>query len=161
MQKNDYCLIHNSFCNWREVRYMTSKNIIITIVIALIVGVVAFFGGMKFQQSQVVPQNGQFARFGQEGRFAGRGGGMATVGKIISSDSNSITVQLQDGSSKIVNFSSSTKIVKSQAAATSDLTSGTEVAVFGTTNSDGSVTAQNIQLNPQLRMGGNQPRPTQ
>lgn len=131
---------------------MTQKSIIITIIVALIVGAGAFFGGMKFQQAQANNMRStQFAsaqgRFGQ-GRFGMRAGGMATIGKIVSADSNSITVQMQDGSSKIINISSSTKIVKTTIASISDLTNGTQVAVFGTTNSDGSVTAQNVQINP-------------
>lgn len=132
---------------------MTQKSIIITVIVALIVGAAAFFGGMKYQQTQATSANAQFAqgtgRFGGAGRFGARaGGGMATVGKIVSADSNSITVQLQDGSSKIINYSGSTKIVKTQTGSSTDLSNGTEVAVFGTTNSDGSVTAQNIQINP-------------
>ena len=142
---------------------MTQKSIIITIIIALIVGGAAFFGGMKYQQAQATSASGsQFAsgqgRFGPgAGRFGGRAGGMATVGKVVSADSNSITVQLQDGSSKIVNFSGSTKIVKTDTASATDLASGTQVAVFGTTNSDGSVTAQNIQINPSIMMRGAKP----
>lgn len=142
---------------------MTQKNIIITIVIVLIVGAGAFFGGMKFQQAQANnTRSAQFTtaqgRFGQ-GRFVGRGmGAMATIGKIVSADSNSITVQMQDGSSKIVNISANTKIVKTDTASASDLTNGTQVAVFGTTNSDGSVTAQNVQINPANGFRG--PRPS-
>lgn len=136
---------------------------ITTLVIVVIVGGLAFFGGMKYQQSQAasgfVGSNGN-VRFA--GRFgSGRGLGMATVGKVVSSDSNSITVQLQDGSSKIVNISNSTKIVKTEKASPSDLSTGIEVAVFGSTNADGSVTAQNIQINPVMRVRpSGQPQPT-
>lgn len=146
---------------------MTQKSIIITIVAVIIVGAAAFFGGMKYQAAKATPPfagaNGRFV--GAGGRFGGRAGGMATFGKVVSADSNSITVQLQDGSSKIVNFSGSTKIVKTSSGAASDLTTGTTVAVFGTTNSDGSVTAQNIQINPMMRapegQQGSSPTPTQ
>lgn len=58
---------------------------------------------------------------------------------------------MQDGSSKIVLFSDKTEINKAAEATKEDLKVGEKVAVFGTENSDGSVTAQNIQLNPQLR----------
>lgn len=133
---------------------MNRNSIIITVVAVVVVGAAAFFGGMKYQQTQAASGNVLYAqngggRFGQGGgRFLTRQGGMATIGKVVSSDSNSITVQLQDGSSKIVNISGSTKIVKTTSGSQSDLTNGTQVAVFGSTNSDGSVTAQNIQINP-------------
>jgi len=42
-------------------------------------------------------------------------------------------------------------INKSEPASKTDLTVGEKVAAFGTENSDGSVTGQNIQLNPVLR----------
>ena len=73
-------------------------------------------------------------------------------GEILSVDANSLTVKLPDGSSKIVTFSDTTQINKADKATAADLKTGVTVAVFGTTNSDGSVTAQNIQLNPQIRM---------
>lgn len=76
--------------------------------------------------------------------------------RFISSDDKSITVKLQDGSSKIVLLTDTTSISKSTEGSKSDLKTGEKVAVFGTENSDGSVTAQNVQLNPILRgfMGG-------
>lgn len=140
-----------------------NKHIIITIVVVLVVAIGAFFGGMKYQQAQGASafSGAQAARFG--GRFGmGAGGqrfGAPTLGKIVSADANSVTVQMADGSSKIVNLDNTTKIVKTSTAVVSDLTTGTEVAVFGTTNSDGSVTAQNIQINPQIK-GRQNPTPT-
>lgn len=123
---------------------------IITIIAVIIVGAAAFFGGMKYQQTQAASNgNGAQGRFVQGGgRRFGKQAGMATIGKVVSSDSNSITVQMQDGSSKIVNISGSTTIAKTTKGSQSDLTNGTQVAVFGSTNSDGSVNAQNIQINP-------------
>lgn len=72
-----------------------------------------------------------------------------TAGEIIGADEKSITVKLQDGSSKIVLLSEKTQINKAEKATKEDLKKGEKVAVFGTENPDGSVTAQNIQLNPQ------------
>ncbi|MBI3342938.1 hypothetical protein HY032_02180, partial [Candidatus Gottesmanbacteria bacterium] len=43
---------------------------------------------------------------------------------------------------------------KAQSATKSDIQTGQTVAVFGSENADGTVTAQSIQLNPQFRMGG-------
>ena len=45
-------------------------------------------------------------------------------------------------------------INKAAAATKADLTVGQRVAVFGTTNTDGSVTAANVQLNPMMRGPG-------
>src|SRR5690348_4922251 len=150
---------------------MKNNQIIMAIVAVIIVGVAGFFGGMKYQQSQ----RASFAQgFGGGGYFRGgfpRGSGqgrglngMAVVGKVISSDNGSITVQLNNGSSKIVVLPSSATISKSTAGSVSDLQTGTNVAVFGTTNSDGSVTAQNVQINPIMRGGRSpimSPAPTQ
>jgi len=58
---------------------------------------------------------------------------------------------LQDGSSRIVIVSETTQINKAEQATKTDLKIGEKVAVFGQENSDGSVTAQNIQLNPTFR----------
>ncbi len=144
-----------------------NNSLLITGIVAVVVAAVAFFGGIEYQKSKS-PANSFFASGGQQGnnqgrRFgagAGRNGG-AVVGEILSADENSITVKLMDGSSKIVVVSSSTSINKAATASKSDLKTGERVAVFGSTNSDGSVTAQNIQLNPtMMRFGGAGPKPT-
>lgn len=127
---------------------------IIIVVLALVCIVGGFFGGMKYQQSKSPSFTGQFA--GRAGGASGAGGNRANgsrpvMGQIISNDNNSITVKLQDGSTKIVIVSSSTSINKAATATIADLTVGQTVSAFGTTNTDGSVTAQNIQLNPQQR----------
>jgi hypothetical protein len=107
----------------------------------------------------------QFAqgRFGQRGagQFGGRmGENAATFGQITSSDANSITVKLANGSSKIINLANSTKITKTDTAKVSDLTEGSQIAIFGIPNSDGSITAQTIQINPIMRMGQGMPKPS-
>ena len=73
------------------------------------------------------------------------------AGEITSSDGKSHTVKMNDGGSKIIFLSSTTQINKAQTAVTDDLKVGEQVSIFGQTNADGSVTAQNIQLNPQVR----------
>lgn len=136
------------------------KNILIILVGAIIVGGAAFFGGTKYQQSKAasVLSNGQFPQRNgnaitqRRGRFGANAG--VAMGEIISVDSNSITVKMQDGSSKIVNISNSTKFSKMSSAAKSDLKTGDRVAAFGTNNSDGSISAQDIQLNPLNNVEG-------
>ena len=142
-----------------------NKNIIIVGIVALIIGGVGgFFGGMQYQKGQATAARAQFAGgFGggtgaaggrTRGAGAGANGGMAVRGTIISADSSSITVKLPDGSTKIVILSSTTMIGKATTGSASDLTNGANVTIFGTTNSDGSVTAQNVQVGTAMMFGG-------
>lgn len=146
---------------------MKSNSLLITITVAIVIGAAGFFGGMYYQKTQVTTNTaGQYAQGGQGrmGNGGRRGGfGNATIGKVVSVDANSATIQLPDGSSKIINISSSTRITKTQSASVSDLTPGQIIGAFGSANSDGSITAQNIQLNPMMRGRGGQgtPNPTQ
>lgn len=135
---------------------MNKKNLYSSILVILIVGVLSFFAGMKYQESK----SGRFAN--QQSGFnmirQGKGQSMfrPTAGEIINADEKSITVKLPDGSTKLVLLSDKTQINKAEKATKDDLKTGVQVAVFGTTNTDGGViTAQNIQLNPQMRR--NQP----
>lgn len=137
------------------------KNTIIIVVLVLVVGAGTFFGGMKYQQSKRQVFNRQFGntqgQAGQAGRIGSNRLGFRPVsGEIIGADEKSITVKLQDGSSKIVLFSDRTEINKASSGAKEDLKTGEKVMVVGTENSDGSVTAQSIQLNPVFRNNSQQ-----
>lgn len=150
---------------------MNSKTILITLAVALVVGAGSFFVGMKYQQSRVNSQFGQFRQFAGSGQrqngnanfpagSVNRQNFRPVAGEITAADDKSITVKLADGSSKIVILAASTEINKAGTASASELKVGEKVSVFGTVNSDGSVTAQNIQLNPILReFGGPTPTP--
>jgi hypothetical protein len=131
-----------------------NKNTAVTVALVLLVGVGGFYGGMTYQKSQS-PANGfaQYGgRMGQGGPAGGPGGmgrngfGRPVAGQIIEKDASSITVKMQDGSTKIVLLSNSTTINKATKAIKDDLKKGENVMVVGTTNSDGSVTANNINL---------------
>lgn len=122
----------------------------------LVVGGAAFYGGIQYQKSQSV--GGRSFASGQQGtRRTGTGarrmGNGTTLGDILNVDSSSITVKLTDGSSRIVLFSNKTVYNKTAPVDKSELKVGEKVSVFGTANTDGSITAQNVQLNPQVRMG--------
>lgn len=142
-----------------------NKNLVIFIVIAIVFGAGGFFAGTKYQSSKTPNFNRQFA-----GQRTGNGNGMMqngnrigfrpVSGEITSTDANSITVKMQDGSSKIVLLTDATQINKAEAGAKTELQKGVTVAVFGQTNSDGSVTAQAISLNPMLRGPASSPTPT-
>ncbi|OGE98834.1 MAG: hypothetical protein A3J05_01665 [Candidatus Doudnabacteria bacterium RIFCSPLOWO2_02_FULL_48_13] len=151
-----------------------NKLIAIVIAVAVVVGGGAFFGGMKYAESkslrgrvsqadfqnlqnlspeerqQRLQELGANAGAGFRGGAGGgqRGGGGLTAGEIIAKDDKSITVKLSDGGSKIIFLSDSTTISKMTDGTKSDLEIGKQVTVNGSANSDGSVTAQNIQLRP-------------
>jgi hypothetical protein len=126
-----------------------NKKIVWVIVAFIIVGGGSFYGGMAYAKSQT-PARGQFAGLaGGAGRTGARGaGGGFTTGQVISAGNGSITIQEQSGSTEIVLVSSSTSILKSTSGSLSDLTPGTTVVVTGTANSDGSLTAQSVQIRP-------------
>jgi hypothetical protein len=139
-----------------------------TIAIIVVVGIACFFGGMKYQSTKLPmfnrqafggPQGGPS---GMRSAMGGRAGANRPVsGEVISTDEKTVTVKMTDGSSKIVLISASTQINKASEATKTDITTGMKVAVFGQTNSDGSVTAQNIQLNPIMNMRGESGTPAQ
>lgn len=139
-----------------------NKNtiLIVSVILIILAGGGGFFGGMQYQKSQRgTLAGGQFTRGTGAGRFGGGAGGAnganrPVLGQIVSSDDKSITVKMSDGSTKIVILSSSTSINKADKGSAADLKIGETVAAFGIANSDGSITAQSVQLNPMMRMGG-------
>ena len=133
------------------------KTILITtiIIILLIVAGCAFCGGMLYQKSQVkgFVTEDRFPQMGQNGIGAGRNTGAGFVtGEIISKDDNSITLKNRDGGSKIVFFSESTEISKFTSGTKEDLITGQAVTITGKTNSDGSLTAEIIQIRPTINV---------
>lgn len=110
---------------------------------------------MKYQENRRGSLARQFGggQVSRNGLAAGRQGFRPVTGEIIQSDATSATVKLADGSTKIVILTDKTTINKAEAATKDDLKIGQTIAVFGSENSDGTVTAQTVQLNPQLRMG--------
>ncbi len=134
------------------------SSIVSFLVGAVIVGGSSFYGGMHYAQSQT-PQrgNGMFAIMGNNGAIRGqrngRGGMMGggfTGGEIIAKDDKSITIKMPDGGSKIIFYSGSTEIGKFTSGAPTDLIIGKIVSVRGSVNQDGSITAQSLQLRPNL-----------
>lgn len=134
------------------------KSIIITAALLILVGGGSFYAGMEYQQSK----GSRFGNFqgNRNGQFQQRMGFRPVNGEIISVDDKSITVKLTDNSSKIILLTDFTAINKSTEGSKDDLKVGEMIAAFGTENSDRSITAQNIQLNPTFRglPGGGTPR---
>lgn len=144
---------------------MKNAKVIVPIITVLIGLGVGFFGGYEYRTYRLNRAGVGFT--GVNGtRFLGRNGqtgGMmrnGVFGSILSMDANSITVKLADGSSKIVLLDSSTTYINTVSASQADLKTGTNVAVVGTTNSDGSVTATSVQINPEFGRPQTSPSPT-
>jgi hypothetical protein len=122
----------------------------------IIVGGGAFYAGMSYGGNKMPAQNGFAGGAGGPAGFAERTGtrtsttGGFTSGTILSSSNGSISIQEQNGSStEIVLVGSTTQILKTAAGSASDLGVGTAVTITGTSNSDGSMTANSIQIRPK------------
>lgn len=129
-----------------------NNKIIIGISIILIGG--AFYGGMLYGKSTAAATatNNRRNFQGMGGNFQGgaggrNGGGGGNVnGEILSISDKIITVKMRDGGSKNVIYSASTPIRMFTEVKPEELKVGKTVTVNGTANSDGSVTAQIIQI---------------
>ncbi|MCX6759237.1 MAG: DUF5666 domain-containing protein [Candidatus Nealsonbacteria bacterium] len=131
------------------------KIIPIIVILILVVGGGAFYGGMKYGQSKgpsrQAPQNlspEQRQQFLQGGTQ--RAGAGFLSGEVIAKDEQSLTLKMPDGGSKIVFFSDSTQISKTTEGSIGDIEVGKQIMVSGSQNSDGSYTAKTIQLSPRV-----------
>ena len=131
-----------------------NKNtmIIISAVLVIFAAVGGFLGGMQYQKRNAVSNfiQGGNSNFRQRFGAAGQSGQnfRPVRGQVLSQGTDTLTVKLTDGSTKIVVLSGSTVYLKSTPVSQGDLKIGDTVNVIGTQNSDGSVTAQDVQLNP-------------
>jgi len=140
------------------------KKPVIIIGLVLVSAVVAggsFYGGMIYGQKKITSDFAQRmgsinGRNGVPANINRQSGGMVS-GDITTKDDKSITVSLRGGGSKIVFFSDKTEFGKFVSGTAADLEIGKSVAITGTTNQDGSVTAQSIQLRPAVTPDGQQP----
>lgn len=131
---------------------MSSQNILAgAVVMVLLVGVAAFYGGMKYESSKMgatMARSGQFAgRMGGPMQGRGRMGAGFVNGEVLSRDENSITVKTAS-STQIVFMAPSTTVLKSVSGEASDLVAGVDVTAMGTPNADGSITAQSVSIRP-------------
>ncbi|MFA6338989.1 MAG: hypothetical protein WCW87_02955 [Candidatus Paceibacterota bacterium] len=149
--------------------YGMDKKILISVIISLIVvGSGSFYAGMKYDQSNQSATRGQkFQQMGgagfnlnqkgtaHNGNNMMNGNGGFAAGEILSKDDKSITIKLTNGGSKIVFLSDSTKVTKDTEGSKNDLSNGVQVVASGSANSDGSITAQTVQI----RAAQPQPQP--
>ncbi|HVY67512.1 MAG TPA: hypothetical protein VHA30_01280 [Patescibacteria group bacterium] len=125
------------------------------IAVIIIAGGGGFFGGMKYQQAKTLKSfAGRVGQFTAQGARTGgqRPGGLAgggndfVNGQVVSKDTNTITVKLANGGSKVVVFGPSAQFRKAVDGTADDVSVGSSVTITGTDNSDGSITAQSVQI---------------
>ncbi len=127
----------------------TIKNKKISVIVAaLVVLGIVFYGGVKYGESNAQTQTSMQSKFGGKGGQRMTRSGGINQGQVLTEDDQSITIKLQDGGSKIIFLTDSTPIMKSVPGAREDIATGTDVMVIGNQNSDGSVSAQSIQIRP-------------
>lgn len=127
---------------------MKNQNIFFTLIFVIISLIVGFFGGVYYQRSQRATGFNRlnFQSNNPTGRFMQ--GTRPINGTIIKKDNESITIKLRDGSTRIVFLNEKTQISKSTSASKEDLTENKSVFIVGQQNPDGSISAENIQINP-------------
>ena len=137
------------------MKNIKNKKAAIFIVSAIVLIVSAFFlgksVGSKSNLNQAGFPAGDGSQFSQN-RNGGKNGqskqfvGGNIRGVIDTITDSSLVLKNQDGSSKIVILSASTTISKSAIASIKDVVSGENVMIRGKANSDGSITAESIQI---------------
>lgn len=121
------------------------KKEIIFLIILILVGVGAFYGGIKYQQNKI-SQRTFFQREGWERTNQLRE--RIVSGEIILKDEKSLTLKLPDGSTKIVFISDKTKISKMTEGTLEDLEIGKQVMIIGNQTTEGVFLADQIQISP-------------
>jgi hypothetical protein len=99
-------------------------------------------------------QGGQFAQGARGARAGGGQNGGFVNGELLKKDATSLSVKQRDGSTKLILVTSSTKALKMTEGTIGDINVGQQVMVTGSTNSDGSITAQTVQVRPEGLTGG-------
>lgn len=129
------------------------KNKTVRIIVLVVVGILLFYAGTQYAKNQPAAASvGTSAYAGRTG--AARTGaatgafGGGTSGTVVSVDPESITIGLKAGGSMIVFYGTSTPITLTTSGTVSDITTGSNITVTGTANSDGSLSAQSIRIEP-------------
>jgi len=149
------------------------KKILPFLIVAVAAGAISFYGGSVFakrlstsqgagRQMGNDPTGGMMASGRAVGGQFGRNNSGLINGEVVSKDATSITIKLQaapggqtDGQtgSKVVFYSASTTVAKMATVSMDELTPGTSVMIVGKSETDGSMTAQSIQIRPEGVVG--------
>ena len=141
---------------------MFNKLIVKIIITAVVAGGAGFYGGYTYGHSQTPPNNNTGANGGQRqfqaGQFPGRNGNGGTRfggangsflnGEIISKNDQGLTIKLGDNSTRIILVPPSVQVTQAAQGTINDLKEGDSVTVTGTSNSDGSFSANSINIRP-------------
>ncbi|MCX6725793.1 MAG: hypothetical protein NT052_00545 [Candidatus Shapirobacteria bacterium] len=132
------------------------NSLVKTIVIAIIVGVLGFYGGIQYQKRQKTSFTAGIGRTARQGSSnsntqqaitrQGNNTNRPVSGEITNIDNNTITIKSQDGSSKIIVYSGSTTVNKTSEGSKEDLKIGEQTMIIGTEGSDGTMTAKSISI---------------
>lgn len=136
-----------------ETRFYVMRKYLVHIIWAVI-AVIALVGGIFYGKGSVANSTASSAGAtrGAYGRTGAAGG--LVLGQIVSINGQSMIVSLANGNSEVVFYSTSTQISEPTIVSASSLATGTMVMVGGTSNSDGSLTAQSIQVRSGGSFGG-------
>ncbi|QQS38851.1 hypothetical protein IPM62_05740 [Candidatus Woesebacteria bacterium] len=130
---------------------MMKKNILLIFTSVIIVGTLAFVGGMQYQKSKLTNVSGRNFPDGvnrPNGMQARSDNGQFNrpiAGEIINGDDNTLTVKSEDGNNIVV-FSDSTVINKTSQGSKDDLAVGESVMVIGTKADSGTINATSISV---------------
>lgn len=129
---------------------------VLALAFLLTLGVGVFMGASLLANAQAAaggPNGANFARFslantpGAHGSGGPSGQGQCDAYTVASVSGNTITAKAADGSTLTIHTSSSTKYTKGgQSASASAVTAGSQIHVEGARNSDGSITATQIDV---------------
>lgn len=125
---------------------------VIWIAIVIVIGVLGFFGGVRYEKHHLPKQSSNVSA---RGMFPGGGygfrdkSGLRVIGQVSSINSSSITVQGNSGSSTTYSITGDTKIIDNgQDVNASDIQSGDTVII--TKSSSSSSAAQQITVAPNF-----------
>jgi pectate lyase len=128
-----------------------NKQIITSSLISIIVaGSIGYYVGSHRASTAANMRQGMMgqAGLGARGGFArGANGGMVN-GSVVSLTDNVLTLKARDGGSRVILFTAGTKVTKSVDGARTDVKDGVNVVILGTQNTDGSITAETVQIRP-------------
>ena len=138
---------------------MTKSDVaIVSVAVALLAGGGGFIAGRLTAPKATTASSSATGGYSRGGGFGGggfrRSGGSLTFGTVTGVSGNTITMTSSSGATDTVNVSSSTTFFEpgGGSASLSSITSGEQIGVGGT-NSNNTITASRIIVNPQAPSG--------